>query len=578
MPLKVRGGADGDETMSQYRNFFERELALLRSFLRRRFELRRRRPRSAAGPRRRSIRVRIRRFWARARPVLAGCVLSLALHAILVALLFLWLPRRDPPAPAPPRWITIRLQPLVPVPPEPAAEPPAAPPAAPTPAPAPAPPAPAAPSIAEAPPAASAAAPSSVDLRALSELQAPTLARDRSPPPTIGVGAGTPDAGVAASGNGIFERRGAGKSDALGRFGGSAGTEDAVQRGLAWLARHQDADGKWDADGFHRHCTSFTACFGAGNPEFDVGVTALALLAFLGAGFSPDDGSPYAARVERGLDALLRSQSAEGRFGGAGDRLYYNHGVATFAMAEACALAPRPAYRKAVLRALEYSGRGQQSGGGWDYTDEKTGRSDLSITGWQVMALHTAAAAGIAGPAGMRERAAAFVEASVQPDGQASYASSGMGAGRKGVAMAAVGLLSRLYFGAPPDDPAIQRAAQLLIRNPPELAKTYEWDRTFQSSYYWYYATLALFHLGGRRWEAWNHFLKKELLPPQSRELHEDGSWPPDANWTGASGGRIASTALHVLIFEIYYRYPPLHAHRPATDIEGAAKGGSGGR
>ena len=67
-----------------------------------------------------------------------------------------------------------------------------------------------------------------------------------------------------------------------------------------------------------------------------------------------------------------------------------------------------------------------------------------------------------------------------------------------------------------------------------------------------------MFQLGGAPWEAWNHFLKQSVLPHQSAAPHEDGSWEPDGNWLGVMGGRLASTALNVLTFEVYYRYPPL--------------------
>ena len=109
-------------------------------------------------------------------------------------------------------------------------------------------------------------------------------------------------------------------------------------------------------------------------------------------------------------------------------------------------------------------------------------------------------------------------------------------------------------------------AARWLERNPPDFERTYEWSRYFQSTYYWYTATLALFHYGGRPWDTWNWILKKTALPAQSRRPHEEGSWDVDANWIGVSGGRITSTALMVLTFEIYYRYEPLHAYGKKGD------------
>ena len=77
--------------------------------------------------------------------------------------------------------------------------------------------------------------------------------------------------------------------------------------------------------------------------------------------------------------------------------------------------------------------------------------------------------------------------------------------------------------------------------------------------YYWYTATLALFHVGGSPWKKWNQQLQQQLLPLQIQQGESIGSWDPDPNWIGAAGGRVAQTALGVLTFETYFRYTPLH-------------------
>lgn len=400
---------------------------------------------------------------------------------------------------------------------------------------------------------------------ASSDLQLPPLPSKtpKTPPAGLGIGPSRP---TGASGAGkwgrSFSSRGGGREEALSRHGGNPGTEDAVQKGLAWLAAHQDADGKWDAEGFNRHCSHPTHCPGKGDPQFNPGITALALLAFLGAGFDPEAESPYQKTVEKGLNFLISSQDSSGLFGPPGSQYFYNHSLATFALAEASGMSRRPKYLEAAARALAFSAAGQQAGGGWDYTAEPTGRNDLSITGWQVLALRTAEELAIPFPTAMTNRVQGYLERCVFEDGRAEYANIGIGQGRQGCNMAAVGMLCRLYFGARPASAEIQGAVKILLRNPPDMQKSFDWDKTYQSSYYWYYATLALFHLGGPPWEAWNHFIQKTLLPLQSTRVHEAGSWNADGNWIGTLGGRVTATALLVLTFEVYYRYPPLHAYR----------------
>jgi hypothetical protein len=217
---------------------------------------------------------------------------------------------------------------------------------------------------------------------------------------------------------------------------------------------------------------------------------------------------------------------------------------------------------KPAVAAVNFTARAQQAGGGWDYTDARTGRNDLSITGWQVMALKAALSAGLPVPEDALERVRRFLRSAVLPDGQAVYADQGIGAGRRGINMTAVALLSCLYLGASADDPWVITAADRIIRTPPDPDAVLEWDTRHQSSYYWYAATLCLFNLGGERWDAWNHFLVKVVLPLQSRAVHEDGSWAPDGNWIGSMGGRVFTTAMNVLTLEVYYRYAPLHAYR----------------
>lgn len=396
------------------------------------------------------------------------------------------------------------------------------------------------------------------------------IARDEpegspGPPAVLGVGASPPPGdghGLGGEGEGDgFGSRTRGKARAIRRYGGSGATEDAVSRGLAWLAAHQDLDGGWSASQFNLHCQHFTQCIGKGLSEFDAGVTALSLLAFLGAGQGPGPSGTYGRVVERALGKLVSGQRRNGCIGENGERYMYNHAIGAFALCEAVSMSRDAALVGPAARAVNFIVEAQQADGGWDYTEAKTGRNDLSITGWQVMALRAARTAGIPVPEATLERARRFLVSAVLSDGQAVYANKGIGAGRKGVNMTAVALLSGLYLGASLDDPWVLTAADRLIRNPPDPELVPDWDGHHQSSYYWYTATLALFNMDGARWDAWNHFIQKEIIPLQSRASHEEGSWAPDGNWIGALGGRVSTTALNVLTLEVYYRYPPLHAY-----------------
>ena len=93
---------------------------------------------------------------------------------------------------------------------------------------------------------------------------------------------------------------------------GGEGTEQALVDGLEWLKSHQSRNGSWDCDGFGRECGEIgnSTCSGVGSPMNDVGVTSLALLAFLGDGNSTYDGR-YSDVVAKAVRWLRNQQDPD---------------------------------------------------------------------------------------------------------------------------------------------------------------------------------------------------------------------------------------------------------------------------
>jgi hypothetical protein len=118
-----------------------------------------------------------------------------------------------------------------------------------------------------------------------------------------------------------------------------------------------------------------------------------------------------------------------------------------------------------------------------------------------------------------------------------------------------------LLLDHPRDSEAIEGGVALLLDHPPNgwrAASTADFVRNGEgNAYYWYYGTLALFLHGGEPWLRWNAALKATLLPSQER----DGSWKPISVYAGYAGDtdrhRPYTTALNVLMLEVYYRYLP---------------------
>ena len=359
-------------------------------------------------------------------------------------------------------------------------------------------------------------------------------------------------------------RTGGGRARALSLHGGNSETESAIQSGIDWLLRHQDRDGSWSPDRFSIHCQNENdACEGTGYPEHRAGITGLCLLALLGNGHPPGaNGSPREAAAWRALEWLIDHQDSTGCIrSGKGEfpRNLYDHGIATFALCEAAELLNLPSTDRAARKGLEFIAKSQQPGGGWDYVPSPTLRNDLSITGWQVLALHAGRKIGHLPPVEVVERLEKYLQRCVDSSGGATYSDRGRGRGRGGYGIDAVGLLTRLTLGhSPYSRQSVQCSRQLLKHLPAPDSRT-DWDREPQSMYYWYTATLALFHMGGSAWEQWNSAIQQSVLPLQHTEGELKGSWDPDPNWIGKAGGRVTQTALGILTFETYFRYTPLH-------------------
>jgi hypothetical protein len=340
--------------------------------------------------------------------------------------------------------------------------------------------------------------------------------------------------------------------------GGSGRTESAVAAALHWLAAAQSRDGRWDADeyGSGQEQMVLNQNRGGAGRNADTGISALALLAFLGAGHSHLHGD-YQDTVRGGIDFLLRSQAANGNLFG-DSTLYaqmYCHSMATFALAEAQAMTGDRRLEAAVTKAVSFSMAAQNTSiGGWRYRPGDSG--DTSQLGWQIMALSSARRAGINVPANTWARVERFLSsvrrgnhgglAAYRPDGPAS------------TSMTAEALYCRLLLsevlGGKIDDSAADEASDNLLASLPTAERV--------NLYYWYYATLALHHRHAQDeraaevWKAWNDAMTVAIVSTQVADGRDAGSWNTNTLW-GGYGGRIYTTSMAAMCLEVYYRFAP---------------------
>ena len=327
----------------------------------------------------------------------------------------------------------------------------------------------------------------------------------------------------------------------------------AIHLAVEWLARHQDAVGRWDSDRFMKHDPKVDQCDGAGSAYYDVGVTALALLVFVEAGYT-DRENHYALEVYRGLAWLIAQQGQDGVFGSRESNAYnYNHAIATLVVAKALAATKDKRFEAPVKRAVDYIVRARDpQTGGWRY-DERTGQSDTSVTTWCYRALAEAKAAGIeVDLAPITAAMGKWVASMTTADGKIGYFTPGAVArpedkmdflADRSRAMTGAGSVVRLLIqGKKFNKKQLALSLDRCLERPPTWKPGGDIDM-----YYWYYATLAC-RADKSRARKWQKPLHKTVLPNQHGKGSgaRTGSWDPIGVW-GADGGRVYSTAMLAL-------------------------------
>jgi hypothetical protein len=349
---------------------------------------------------------------------------------------------------------------------------------------------------------------------------------------------------VRAYDNAYSDRGMSGKVQEVVREGGNEASEKCVANALKWLVNHQMPDGGWNFD--LASCPSCRGqCRDAGKlAEARNAATGLALLPFLGSGYTHKDGKRYKSAINNGLTFLI-SRMQGGALNESGGNMY-SHGIATIAICEAYALTKDRKLLLPAKAALNFVASSQDpKGGGWRYQPREKG--DTSVLGWELMALKSGLMANLAIPRNFSRKATLFLD-SVQSDGGALYGYQAPDTGSD--ATVAIGLLSRMYLGWKRDNPSLQRGVHWLSKRGPSAG----------NMYYNYYATQVMRHWEGDEWKIWNQQMRDQLIHSQAKQGHEEGSWFTGGGDMGAGpGGRLYCTAMAAMILEVYYRYMPIY-------------------
>jgi hypothetical protein len=344
----------------------------------------------------------------------------------------------------------------------------------------------------------------------------------------------------------------AGRSVMVRHKGGTAGSEAAVELALRWLAAHQNTDGSWSYD--HRLGGGVTCtCTRPGQSSGRYGSTALALLAFLGAGHSHVEGE-YKKTVAGGIQYLVTNMTLDpekhaGKMLDDGHAGMYAHGMATMALSEAYVMSYDERLRAPAQAAVNWIV--QTQGPLWGY---RGGGNDTSVSGWQIMALKSAYMARLLVPELTIQKISTGLDGLQSGEYGAFYGYNKPG---KGTATTSVGLLARMYLGWDQTHPGLARGMQYIAQHGPNP----------DNMYFTYYATLAMFQYTsgeGPVWQQFNVSMRESLISAQHQTGHETGSWSIGTYLN--QGGRLYSTAMCAMCLEVYYRYMPVYQLRGFAD------------
>jgi squalene cyclase len=278
-------------------------------------------------------------------------------------------------------------------------------------------------------------------------------------------------------------------------------TQLAINRGLEFLSLAQHEDGS----------------FGSGsNYRRHVAVTALAGIAFLAAGNTPNRGK-YGRNVEKAVQFILNNTDPTGLISTQEARPHnpmYGHGFATLFLAEVYGMTQRTDVREKLKLAVNLIVTTQNNDGGWRYQPVKKD-ADISVTVCQIMALRAARNAGIFVPKSTVDHCIEYVRRSQNPDGGFMYQ---LRTGTPSIWPRSAAGIVALYSAGQYDDPSIQRGLQYLIGHLPR-GEVFRHEAFY--FYGHYYAVQAMWHAGGNYWRQWYPAIRDELL---NRQTHE-GSW-----------------------------------------------------
>jgi hypothetical protein len=311
--------------------------------------------------------------------------------------------------------------------------------------------------------------------------------------------------------------------------------ERAIDSALVALQRQQQPDGSWGA--------------GRGRVAGNAAITALCVMAYLAAGHVPGEGR-YGDTIHRGVAWVLRQQNPNGLIASAaGQQEMYHHGICTLMLAEVAGMCDAELgarVRKKLEKGIEVILQAQRQRGehigGWRYRVQALD-GDISVTGWQVMALRAAKNLGCDVPGERIDQAVAYVKRcrDVSKGGYRYHPRGNLTVPCTGTSILALEICGKQEHLS--DD--VKQAGNFILRKESLNELRGGGNHHF---YGIYYCSQAMFQLGGNYWQGFRTWLHEQLL------IHQQ----PDGTWQGEFGPSYC-TAMAVLALTVEYRFLPIY-------------------
>ncbi len=298
--------------------------------------------------------------------------------------------------------------------------------------------------------------------------------------------------------------------------------EQAVGKGLAFLATTQNADGSW-----------------SGRYGKNVGETSLCIMAFMSMGNLPGEGK-YGHIAAKGLNWIIKQAKPSGLIehdqSGREAPVMYGHALSTLMLSEVWGQTRRQDVGEVLRKAVTLITQVQGPQGGWNYKSIPRD-GDTSVCVMQMFALKSAYEAGIYIPGGTIQKALTLIKKRYDK-GKRMFGYRNSSANPSQVGSSAAGVCIMHIVG--------EEAPEYTTTPRAKLIDVMKGDKQSHFYYFTYYGSVSCYYGGGDEYREWKKAMEAKVLKKQ----RSNGSW-----------GNHYESAFAILALALPYRYIPIYQH-----------------